>query len=68
MIETFTKRQEEVSSKFEWKIEKVIKTLKLRQSMSSADDPYDNASAESIWRRMKAELDMPKGGYKSIKN
>lgn len=27
-----------------------------RQSMSRADDPYDNAFAESYWSRLKAEL------------
>ena len=48
------------------KIKKVIKTFKLRQSVSRADDPYDNAWAGSFWTgppggRMKAELDMPKG-------
>lgn len=31
------------------KMKKVIKTFKLRQSMSRADDPYDNAWAESFW-------------------
>lgn len=53
------------------KMKKVIKTFKLRQSgpprgMSRADDPYDNAWAESFWSRMKAELDMSKGGYENI--
>lgn len=48
------------------KMKKVIKTFKLKQSMSRADDPYDNAWAESFWSRLKAELDMPKGGYESI--
>ena len=48
------------------KMKKVMKTFKLKQSMSRADDPYDNAWAESFWSRMKAELDMPKGGYESI--
>lgn len=48
------------------KMMKVIKTFKLGQSMSRADDPYDNAWAESFWGRLKAELDMPKGGYESI--
>lgn len=28
----------------------------LRQSMSRADDPYDNAFAESFWSRFKAEV------------
>jgi putative transposase len=39
--------------------------------MSRADDPYDNAWAESFWTgppsgRLKAELNMPKGGYESL--
>lgn len=39
--------------------------------MSRADNPYDNASAESLWTgppggRLKAELDIPKGGYSSL--
>lgn len=39
--------------------------------MSRADNPYDNAWAESFWTgspggRLKAELDMPKGGYESL--
>lgn len=39
--------------------------------MDRADDPCDNAWAESFWTgppggRMKAELDMPKGGYENI--
>ncbi|GGC16449.1 hypothetical protein GCM10011325_48990 [Dyadobacter sediminis] len=48
------------------KMKKLIKTFKLKQSMSRADDPYDNAWAESFWSRLKAELNMPKGGYESI--
>ena len=47
-------------------MKKVVKTFKLRQSMSCADDPYDNAWAESFWSRLKAELAIPKGGYESI--
>ena len=47
------------------KMKNVIKTLELRQSMSRADDPYDNAWAESFWSGIKAELDMPKGGYEN---
>lgn len=54
------------------KLKKVIKTFKLRQSMFSADNPFNNAWAESFWTgppggRMKAELDMPKGGCEGIK-
>lgn len=46
-------------------IKKVVKTFELNHSMSRADDPYNNATAESLWSRMKAELDMPKAGYVS---
>ena len=48
------------------KMKKLIVTFTLKQSMSRADDPYDNANAESLWSRLKAELDMPKGGYESL--
>lgn len=48
------------------KMKKLIKTFKLKQSMSRADDPYDNAWAESFWSRLKAELVIPKGGYANI--
>ncbi|MCF0075186.1 integrase core domain-containing protein [Dyadobacter sp. CY261] len=34
--------------------------------MSRADDPYDNAWAESLWSRLKAELEIPKGGYSNL--
>lgn len=47
-------------------MKKVVKNFKLKQSMSRADDPYDNATAESLWSRLKAELNMPKKGYESI--
>lgn len=47
-------------------MKKLVETFKLKQSMSRADDPYDNAWAESLWSRLKAELDMPKGGYECI--
>lgn len=46
-------------------MKKLAQTFTLNQSMSRADDPYDNAWAESLWSRLKAELDMPKGGYES---
>lgn len=48
------------------KMKQVVKTFKLKQSMSRADDPYDNACAESLWSRMKAELCIPRGGYSSL--
>jgi len=47
-------------------VKKTVKIFDLQQSMSRADDPYDNATAESLWSRLKAELDMPKAGYESI--
>lgn len=47
-------------------MKELVKTFTLKQSMSRADDPYDNATAESLWSRLKAELDMPKKGYESI--
>ena len=34
---------------------KLIAAYKIRQSMSRANDPYDNAFAESFWSRFKAE-------------
>ena len=48
------------------KMKKLVETFTLKQSMSRAEDPYDNACAESLWSRLKAELDMPKGGYESL--
>ncbi len=44
----------------------LVKTFTLKQRRSRADDPYDNANAESLWSRLKAELDMPKGGYENL--
>jgi hypothetical protein len=49
----------------------LILSRKRTRGVSRADDPYDNAWAESFWTgppggRMKAETDMPKGGYESI--
>src|SRR5215210_4750036 len=37
-------------------LRKLIKAYQIRQSMSRADDPYDNAFAESFWSRFKAEV------------
>ena len=34
--------------------------------MSRADDPYDNTFAESLWSRLKTELEMPKRGYENL--
>jgi putative transposase len=47
-------------------MKKLVKRFTLKQSMSRADDPYDNATAESLWSRLKAELNIPKKGYDSI--
>ena len=44
------------------KMKLLVKTFMLKQSMSRADDPYDNAWAESLWSRLTAELEIPKGG------
>ena len=38
-----------------------------RQSMSRADDPYDNAFAESLWSRLKAEL-MEDGAFLTLQD
>lgn len=43
---------------------KLLKDNHCLQSMSAADNPYDNAFAESLFSRLKAES-MPKGGYQS---
>ena len=37
-------------------LRELIAAYKIRQSMSRADDPYDNAFAESFWSRFKAEV------------
>lgn len=37
-------------------LKEVIRLWLIRPSMSRADDPYDNAFAESLWSRLKAEL------------
>jgi|GEM_PF-3023316 len=54
----------------------LVKTFKLKQSgpprgMSRTDNPYNNAWAESLWTgppgcRLKAELEIPKGGYSNL--
>ena len=48
------------------KMKELVQTFGLKQSMSRADDPYDNSFAESQWSRLKTELEMPKGGYKNL--
>ena len=47
-------------------MKELVHTFGLKQSMSRADDPYDNAFAESLWSRLKTELEMPKGGYENL--
>ena len=37
------------------KLRTLLNDHHVRQSMSRADDPYDNAFAESFWSRFKAE-------------
>ena len=37
-------------------LKELIRLWHIRPSMSRADDPYDNAFAESLWSRLKAEL------------
>ena len=48
------------------KMKELVHTFGLKQSMSRADDPYDNAFAESLWSRLKTELEMPKVGYENL--
>lgn len=37
-------------------LQELVSLWRIRPSMSRADDPYDNAFAESLWSRLKAEL------------
>ncbi len=37
-------------------LKELMRLWHIRPSMSRADDPYDNAFAESLWSRLKAEL------------
>ena len=37
-------------------VRELIDVWRIKPSMSRADDPYDNAFAESFWSRLKAEL------------
>ena len=34
--------------------------------MSRKSECYDNANAESLWSRLKTELEIPKDGYEKI--
>jgi putative transposase len=44
----------------------INKTFKISQSMSRKSECYDNANAESLWSRLKTELEIPKYGYENI--
>lgn len=44
----------------------INKTFKIRQSMSRKSECYDNANAESLWSRLKTELEIPKHSYENI--
>ena len=48
-------------------IRKVIDLWRIRPSMSRADNPYDNAFAESFWSRLKAEL-LEGGAFLSVED
>jgi len=37
-------------------LRELVRLWRIRPSMSRADDPYDNAFAESFWSRLKAEM------------
>ena len=37
-------------------LQELVNLWRIRPSMSRADDPYDNAFAESFWSRLKAEV------------
>ena len=44
----------------------ITKTFKINQSMSRKSECYDNANDESLWSRLKTELEIPKHGYENI--
>ncbi|WP_420150919.1 IS3 family transposase [Spirosoma sp.] len=46
-------------------LKELIRLWHIRPSMSRADDPYDNAFAESLWSRLKAEL-LEDGAFLSV--
>lgn len=48
------------------KIKELVQTFRLKQSMSRADYPCDNAFAKSFWSRLKTALEMPTGGYENL--
>jgi len=45
----------------------LIRLWKIRPSMSRADDPYDNAFAESFWSRLKAEM-LEEGAFLDVED
>ena len=48
-------------------LRELIRLWKIRPSMSRADDPYDNAFAESFWSRLKAEM-LEDGAFLSVQD
>lgn len=46
-------------------LKELISLWHIRPSMSRVDDPYDNAFAESLWSRLKAEL-LEGGAFLSV--
>ncbi|MES2516669.1 MAG: hypothetical protein V4585_01095 [Bacteroidota bacterium] len=46
-------------------MKELVHIFGLKQSMSRADDPYDNAFVESLWSRLKTER--PSHGWKCPK-
>jgi transposase InsO family protein len=49
------------------RLRRLMRTYECRQSMSRADDPYDNAFCESFFSRFKAEL-LEKGTFLSLED
>ena len=45
----------------------LMERYEIRQSMSRADDPYDNAFAESFWSRFKAEV-LEEGAFLDVED
>ena len=48
-------------------LRELMDRYKIRQSMSRADDPYDNAFAESFWSRFKAEV-LEEGAFLNVED
>lgn len=50
-----------------FEIKKIVRKFQFKQSMSRADDPYDNAFAESFWGSLKTEL-LENGQFLSLED